>query len=300
MPTVRTARAAPPRRDDLRLSALRAPAPKAKKLRLGSAAAGFVLVLGAAAAGAAWIGGSLFDARQVAAGAADVLAAHVGFRLKAFQVEGVSGARSEEVRRVALAAGRLSLLAADPRSLKARIEALPWVRAAHVTRLWPSTIRVRIERREAYALVQRAGVAAVVDADGRPAMDARIEDLRTLPLLVGAGALEAAPSLLPALEEAPELRARAHALIRVGRRRWDVELRSGLRVLLPEAEPERALTRIEGLHALHGLLDQPIARVDMRHPGELVVLPGPPASAAPAEAPADVVLRREPRVAKGA
>jgi len=259
----------------MRLSAMRArSAPGARARELGPAAAGFVLMLGAAVAGAAWISGSLFDLREAVARGVDLAAAHAGFRLRSVEIEGVGGARSQEVRALAAAADRVSLLSADPFALKARIEALHWVRSAEVTRLWPSTLRVRVQRREAFAVVQRDGVAAVVDRQGRPAPDATLEDYQRLPLLVGAGALSHSEDVLSALDEAPAVRERTHALIRVSDRRWDLELRNGMRILLPEREAPRALARIEGLHRLHGLLDRPLERLDMRHAGELVVLPG--------------------------
>jgi cell division protein FtsQ len=111
-----------------------------------------------------------------------------------------------------------------------------------------------------------------------------VEDVRSLPLLQGAGAAAAAGDILAALENAPAVRERLHALTRIGRRRWDLELVNGVRVLLPEQDPARALARLEGLHRLHELLDQPVDRLDMRHAGELLVLPGPKREAAPAAA----------------
>lgn len=258
----------------MRLALMQSKTTSARAKEFGPAAAGSILLLGAIVAGAAWIGGSLFELRDAMSRGVDVAAAQSGLRLRSVQIEGVSGARSEEIRQVVLPQGRSSLLAANPTVVKARVEALDWVRSVEVTRLWPSTLRVRVTRREAFALVQREGVASVVDADGRPAPDATIEDYQRLPLLVGVGALGSAREILEALDNAPAVRERAHALIRVAGRRWDVELRSGLRIMLPEREFERALARVEGLHQLHALLDRPLERVDMRHAAELVVLPG--------------------------
>lgn len=281
----------------MRLSALQAKARTAARAQeLGPAAAGFILMLGAAVAGAAWIGGSLFDLREAVARGVDQAAAGTGLRVRSVRVEGVVGARSDEIRSAAMPEGRLSLLAADPFEVKARIEALPWVRAVEVTRLWPSTLKVRVHRREAFAVVQRAGVATVVDAQGRPTADATMDDYQRLPLLVGAGALSASAEILAALDDAPAVRERAHALIRVSGRRWDVELRNGLRILLPERDFQRALTRVEGLHQLHGLLDRPLERVDMRYAGELAVLPGPQTRAGARK----VVETQAPLFARGA
>ena len=296
MPTVKTAKPAPRRTaaPAQKLAALRTPAPARPEPRqVGPALAGLVLLLGAAAAGAAWIGGSLYDLRENMSASLDAAAARGGLRLLTVQLEGVSGARAEEARAVLLPQGRISLLAADPIKVRTRLEALSWVASARVSRMWPSTLVVQISRKRAFAVVQRDGAAVVIDERGRPAEGASAEELRALPLLRGAGATAAAADILGALENAPEVRRRLHALIRIGERRWDMELLNGVRVSLPEKQPERALARLEGLHRLHALLDQPVERLDMRHAGELLVLPGPrrqPAaakeSARPALAPA--------------
>lgn len=240
---------------------------------MGRVAASALLMMGAAIAGAAWIGGSLFDMREAIGGASDAAAAHAGLRVLSVEIDGVTGAREAEVRAAALPEGRYSMLSADPAQVKARLESLHWVRSASVRRLWPSKLYVKVDRREAYALWQRGGVATVVDAHGRPAPDAQLGDYAHLPVLVGPDALGASEPILVALEEAPAVRARAYALVRVGGRRWDIEMRSGMRILLPEQRAERALERLEGLHRLHGLLDRPLERLDMRNTGELVVLP---------------------------
>ncbi len=261
---------------------------------IGVAAASALLMLGAAVAGAAWIGGSLFDMREAIGGASDAAAARMGLKVLSVEVDGVTGAREAEVKAAALPAGRFSMLSADPSDVKARLEGLHWVRAATVRRLWPSTLHVKVDRREAYALWQRGGVATVVDAHGRPAPDAQLADYAHLPILVGADALGASEPILVALEEAPAVRERAYALVRVGGRRWDIEMRSGTRILLPELRADRALERLEGLHKLHGLLDRQLERLDMRNTGELVALPNrAPANAGPQ------VARVDRRLAQG-
>ena len=232
---------------------------------------GAVLFCGAAIAGAAWMGSSLFDAREAFARAADASAANAGFDIDAIEVSGVAGARAQEIRELVVPEGRRSILSLDPSDVKARLEGLDWVASAKVRRLWPSTLRIEIERRQAYARWQENGEIAVIDYNGERLLAERAADHPELPLVVGAGAGPAAEPLLIALENLPQVRARLKALVRVGERRWDVELVSGTTIALPEAEPAAALARLEALHLRRGLLDRPLALIDMRAPGRLAV-----------------------------
>ena len=73
--------------------------------------------------------------------------------------------------------------------------------------------------------------------------------------------------------------------MRVGERRWNLELKTGGRVALPETAPEIALARLERLHRTTRVLDRPLAELDLRAPGRLAVrvhpeLDGGPAAAA--------------------
>lgn len=233
--------------------------------------AGIVFFCGAAIAGATWLGSSLFDARQAFASAADSAAATVGFAIRDVEVEGVSEARAAEVRAEVVPEGARSLLALDPYDVRARVESLDWVQSAEVRRLWPSTLVVKVERRQAYARWQEDGEISVIDYNGERLLAERAADHPELPLVVGPGAGPAAESLLIALEDLPAVRARLKALVRIGDRRWNVELNSGTIIELPEADAPAALTQLEGLHARHALLDRPVSALDMRAPGRLAV-----------------------------
>lgn len=241
------------------------------------AVTGMVLFVGIAVASAAWLGSSLFDAREAFARSADSAAAGVGFDIASLDVDAlpggptISSAREQEVRALIVPDGRHSILSLDPDEVKARIEGLDWVASARVRRLWPSTLRVEVQRRQEYALWEEDGQVSVIDINGERLLAERAADHPALPLIVGAGAGPAAEPLLIALESLPEVRERLVQLVRVGDRRWNVELNSGAIVSLPEEGAPDALARLEGLQARYALLDRPVRQLDMRTPGQLAV-----------------------------
>jgi len=238
---------------------------------------GAVFFLGVAIAGAAWLGSSLFDAREAFARSADAAAAGVGFEIDVIDVAAMpnapqlSDARIAEVRGLIVPDGRHSILALDPAKVKARVEGLDWVASVRVRRLWPSTLRVEITRRQAYALWEEGDQLSVIDANGERLLAERAANHAHLPRVVGAGAGPAAEPLLIALEGLPNVRARLTQLVRIGDRRWNVELASGATIALPEDGAPQALVRLEALQADYNLLDRPVALLDMRTPGRLAV-----------------------------
>jgi cell division protein FtsQ len=82
-------------------------------------------------------------------------------------VTGVDGARAEAVRSAAAVAPDQPLVSLDTGAVADRVEDLPWVASAQVSRSWPATVRVRVTGREVVAAVQVTEQhVALVDADG--------------------------------------------------------------------------------------------------------------------------------------
>ena len=160
---------------------------------------------------------------------------------------------------------------------RTRIEKLTWVQRATVERHLPGTIVVRLEERRPFAVWQNSGKFQLIDRGGDvvvqqdPGKDA--DAFKTLPLVVGAGAPEAAAALLDDLAALPALKSRVVAAVRVGERRWNLHLSNGADVLLPEGAEGAAMTKLMELQTSQALLDRPLQVVDMRLPDRLVVRP---------------------------
>lgn len=244
---------------------------------LAYALTGAILFFGTAAAGAAWLGSSLFDAREAFSRSADAAAANVGFAIAAVDVVKIedapdlSEARAAEVRALIVPEGRHSILSLDPDDIRSRVEDLDWVATARVRRLWPATLRVEVERRREYAILQEGDELSVIDANGDRLASERPEDHPGLPRVVGVGAGPEATPLLVALEGLPELRERLKQIVRINDRRWNVELTSGAVIALPEEGAPETLAQLERLQRRHALLDRPLAHLDMRAPGRVAV-----------------------------
>jgi cell division protein FtsQ len=118
------------------------------------------------------------------------------------------------------------------------------------------------------------------------------EDLAGLPLLVGPGADRAAPAFLRIMARHPELAGQLAGAVRVGDRRWDLRMRTGEQIALPEdARAADALARFAAAHAARPLLGQGFARFDLRIEDRMAVRLTPEAQLA-AEARARDEARR--------
>jgi cell division protein FtsQ len=154
---------------------------------------------------------------------------------------------------------------------RVRIEELGWVRSAAVTRLLPDTISISVREREPAAVWQLKGVLYLIDDSGAIIREVDAGEYANRPLIVGAGAPEAAGGILKALAGKEELQKRIYALVRVGERRWDMRLHNEIEIKLPEENFESAISDLELLQAAQQTLDQPIKYIDLRDPERMVV-----------------------------
>ena len=118
--------------------------------------------------------------------------------------------------------------------------------------------------REAFALWQKDRKVSVIPSDGtvvEPYVSARFAKL---PLVVGIGAETKAKEFLALLEKYPLLREQMHAAVLVAERRWNVVLKNGIDVRLPETDAEKALDTLVQLDRDNKLLSRDIAVVDLR------------------------------------
>jgi cell division protein FtsQ len=156
-----------------------------------------------------------------------------------------------------------------------RIESLSWVQHVAVERRLPGTVFVDVTERRPFAIWQKDRKFLLVDRNGEIVTNEAIEQFSTLPLIVGAGAPPHAAELLDALSKVPDIGDRVAACVRVGERRWNLQLKNGITIMLPEDHQDLALAKLHELEQNQALLDRPLIFVDLRLPDRLTVRPKP-------------------------
>jgi cell division protein FtsQ len=246
------------RRRRLWLSILRIRLPRG----LGLAAAMLVILAGAGygvVKGEHWptIVGAFQDARDQAANMA-------GFRIVSVALSGNRHVSREEVLATAGITGRSSLLFLDVETAREKLKTNPWIADATVLKLYPGELQIGIKEREAYALWQKDGRIVVIAGDGTVLEPYVTPGLVRLPLVVGKGAQARAKAFLDIVDRYPDIRDQVRASILVGDRRWNLRLRNGLDIRLPENEVAHALERLVALDRERKLITRDIESIDLR------------------------------------
>jgi cell division protein FtsQ len=230
-----------------------------------------VMVLAGATALGIVKGGHLQDFITAVSDTRNALANSAGFRITSVVINGRKQLSQDEILGIGGISGRSSLLFLDADGVRDRLKANPWIADATVLKLYPGQLLIEITERKAFALWQEAGRLSVIADDGAVLEPYVSRRFLSLPLVVGKGADTHARDFLALLGRYPQVNSATKAAIFVGERRWNLRLRDGLDIRLPEQDVGNALAALSKLDQDDKLFSRDIVAVDMRLPDRLVV-----------------------------
>jgi cell division protein FtsQ len=244
--------------------------PRSRRPSLRSIATG-ALVLGGLAAGIV----GYVERTSLSLAIIDA-SAGAGLQLQTIEVQG----RAHTSRDVLMAVSELTLgqpmLTISLPALHERLSTIGWVKDVAIERRMPSTIRLILTERVPMALLQTEAGHRVIDEDGEIISGADPSAFGHLTVVAGNSAGPNAAPLLNILRTEPELFAEVWAVTYQSERRWDVHLRNGIRVRLPETDPRTAWSRLAIIDHSKRITDRDLAVIDLRVPDQMIVEPNIP------------------------
>lgn len=216
-------------------------------------------------------GGHLDDFMAAVSDTRNAMANSAGFRITTVAINGRKQLSQDEVLAIGGVNGRSSLLFLDAATVRDKLKANPWIADATILKLYPGRLQIDIVERTAYALWQQDGRLSVISEDGAVLEPFVARRFVSLPLVVGKGADSKAREFLALLDRYPQVRSVTKAAIFVGERRWNLRLKDGLDIRLPENDVGNALALLSKLDKDDKLFSRDITAVDMRLPDRLSV-----------------------------
>lgn len=263
----------------------------------GSTAAAMLLL--ASASYGAVKGGHFPQTMENVQSICDDVANRLGFRISEVALDGGHEVARDEILVLAGITDRSSLLFLDAARTRARLLANPWFAEATVLKLYPDRLRIEIKERKPFALWQKDGRIALIAADGvvlESNVPARFAEL---PRVVGKGAEQNAQDFLTLIARYPAIARVTEASVLVAERRWNLRLKDGVEILLPENEAELALRILVDLDRNQKLLSRDILTIDLRLPDRVTVRQSDATASAREQAFKDAEKAKKSKSGKG-
>jgi cell division protein FtsQ len=205
--------------------------------------------------------------------AADAIAQRAGFQSANVSIEGASRLSRADVLRVAGITESSTLFLIDVDATRARLLRNSWIAEVTVAKLYPDRLEIAIVEKKPFAVWQSRGNFFVIARDGTVIDQLARERVRDagMPIVVGEGADRRAQDFLDVLDRFPAVRGETVAAVLIAERRWNLRLKNGTDIRLPEEDADVALMRLVALDHDKRILSRDVSMIDMRLPDRVVV-----------------------------
>ncbi len=197
--------------------------------------------------------------------------ADAGFNVRNVMIEGRVNTDRAELKSLLGIQKNTSIFSYDLTDIQQKAVSLSWVKAATVERRLPDTIYIHLQERQPIAIFQRDNKLALVDAEGVTLTDKDLGKFSDMMLITGDQAPQNAAELIGMVQAEPDLRDRVEIARWIGNRRWDVKLKNGITVRLPEEDAGLAIKRLVEAQDREKIMDRQVEAIDLRDPLRIVV-----------------------------
>ena len=189
------------------------------------------------------------------------------FMLSALSIQGSSDSLNAEIREVLGLNFPISSFDLDLADLRNRVLSLPPVEIAEVRLEGGSILHVKVKEKVPALLLKDDTGIHVLNKNGdyiRPLLSTEYGS--KLPVITGEGAQKAAAEAFILFSALFDKLDEVRGLVLVGGRRWNIVLKSGQVIMLPEKKSEQAVQKILILDKAEKILSRDIAVFDFRLP----------------------------------
>ena len=189
------------------------------------------------------------------------------FMLSALSIQGSSDSLNAEIREILGLNFPISSFDLDLADLRNRVLSLPPVETAEVRLEGGSILHVKVKEKVPALLLKDDTGIHVLNKNGdyiRPLLSTEYGS--KLPVITGEGAQRAAAEAFILFSALYDKLDEVRGLVLVGGRRWNIVLKSGQVIMLPEKKSEQAVQKILILDKAEKILSRDIAVFDFRLP----------------------------------
>ncbi len=194
----------------------------------------------------------------------------VGFSVERITIEGAYRTKNEELLKALPLKINHPILYTGLKKVKEKVEDLPWVASAVVQRRLPSTLYIKVIERDPMAIWLKPSENILVDRYGHEIIAVSLNEYKNLLYISGVDAPKGLPKFLSWLEQHPSVLSQIKYASFIGQRRWNIKLKNGMLIKLPEERVCEALKELNDLFKKFDLLGNVIS-VDMRLKQQFII-----------------------------
>ena len=141
-----------------------------------------------------------------------------------------------------------------------------WIETVQIERILPNSIKIKILEKKPLAIWQTKLGNKLITKDGSIITAANITFVQSqLPIITGEEGNKNTFLILQILKKIPNLYSNVWSISYINKRRWDVYLKQGIKILLPSENIDDAWEKIHILQKKYKILDIGLTEIDIRN-----------------------------------
>ena len=191
------------------------------------------------------------------------------FVVNTIQTVGRERASKNDLSKILKKYQKTSLLSLDLNYIQSEVEKVAWIKKVIIRRILPNTLSLTIEEFLPRAVWIRGRDRYVLDKNGYTIEKVSDDQFQNYFTIKGAEAELNLMNLIESLENFDEIYNQIDYANYVGRRRWDLHYKSGVRIMLPEDNIIDSLSLLETYIKENKLIEKGHKKIDLRVDGKI-------------------------------
>jgi len=162
-----------------------------------------------------------------------------------------------------------TLLSLDLESIQMEVEKVPWIKKVIIRRILPNKLRLTIEEFIPKAVWVRGRDRFVLDKNGYLIEKIFDQEYKNYFTVKGVEADLNLMMLIENLENFPEIYNQIDYANFIGRRRWDLHYKTGVKILLPQDKVNDSLSILQSYIKNNRLIEKGHKKIDLRVDGKI-------------------------------
>ena len=157
-------------------------------------------------------------------------------------------------------------------SIREKIKSNQLVSEVSIDRILPSTLNINIIEKKPIGIIQNKNLYKLITSDGSIVFNKQIHEFYYLPIFSGKNVEKNAQSIIDLLNLA-NFKEEIWSMSLINERRWNLNLKKGIKILLPEHNLIKALNLINNIEEKHKILDGNFIEIDLRNDNQVIFKP---------------------------
>ena len=196
----------------------------------------------------------------------------VNFKLDKINLNNLKYIKKNEIYEKLNSYYNTTIFSIELNSLREKIKTIKLVEDVHIERILPNTLNINITEKTPIGIIQKGNLYKLITNDGSILFNERIHEFYYLPIFTGNNAEKNAQKILDILNLS-NFKEEIWSISLINERRWNLNLKKGVTILLPEKNIVKALNLINDIEESYKILDGNFLEIDLRNDKQIIFKP---------------------------